>query len=67
MGLFYTYFIAAYENNKPKILGNVSNKKDLARKQGFENADMYTSQSWTVYDFEQLAISEDSFRASRDI
>lgn len=67
MGIFYTYFITAYESNKPKILGNVLNKKELARKQGFENADMYTPQSRTVYDFEQLTIFKDSFRASRDI
>lgn len=52
---------------KYKILGNVSNKKDLARKQGFENADMYTCQSWTVYYFEQLTIFKDCFRASKNI
>lgn len=52
---------------KYKILGNVSNKKDVARKQGFENADMYTCQSWTVYYFEQLTIFKDCFRASKNI
>lgn len=51
---------------KHKILGNVANKKDLARKSDFENADMYTPQSWTVYYFEQLSVFKDCFRASRD-